>query len=132
METSWERLITLHARVEQELCRALTPLGLGLSEYRTLTRLAAAPSGGLRIQNLAEAIGLNQSSVSRLVARLEQAGLTERSMCPDDRRGIYSAITPLGREKQRAAHPVYEAALKAALDRAAADPDLSDLVAKVR
>lgn len=132
MGTSWEQLVTLHTRVEHDLAQALAPFGLGLSEYRALTRLTAAPEGELRMQNLAEAIGLNQSSVSRLVARLEQADLTERCLCPEDRRGIYSVITDHGRTRQRAAEPAYQAALARALDRAADDPDLADLVATLR
>ena len=132
MGTSWDSLITLHTRVEHDLARALAPFDLGLSEYRALTRLAAAPDGELRMQNLADAIGLNQSSVSRLAARLDQAGLTERSMCADDRRGIYSVITTHGRDRQRAAEPAYEAALAAALDHAADDPALADLVTTLR
>lgn len=132
MGTSWDCLVALHAGIEQRLAHALTPFGLGLSEYRALTRLAAAPDGELRMQNLAGAIGLNQSSVSRLAARLEQAGLTERAMCATDRRGIYSVITPHGREKQQAAEPAYESTLRSALADAARDPEFSDLVAAVR
>ncbi|WP_374066513.1 MarR family transcriptional regulator [Actinokineospora auranticolor] len=51
------------------------------------------------MQDLAEAIGLNQSSVSRLVTRLEQAGLTDRVLCADDRRGIHPMITEHWRER---------------------------------
>ncbi|WP_026316121.1 MarR family winged helix-turn-helix transcriptional regulator [Actinokineospora enzanensis] len=132
MPTSWDRLVALHGRVEQELTRALAPHTLGLSEYRALTRLTTAHCGELRMQNLAEALGLNQSSVSRLVARLEQTGLTARSICAEDRRGIYTAITDHGRAKQAAATPDYESALRAALAGASEDPDLADLVALVR
>lgn len=132
MGTSWDRLVALHSRIENELCKALAPHGLGLSDYRALTRLADSPKGELRMQNLAGAIGLNQSSVSRLVARLEQAGLTVRAICEDDRRGIYSEITSLGREKQAAAEPAYEEALAVALTRAAEEPELAEIVAMVR
>src|SRR5437764_1482688 len=90
-EMMWSRVVTLHGRIEQELAKALQRRhGLGLSEYRALSRLAVAEDGGLRIQELADAIGLNQSSVSRLVARLEDAGLTRRDLCTSDRRGVYS------------------------------------------
>src|SRR5437764_275599 len=94
----WSRVVTLHGRIEQELAKALhRGHGLGLSEYRALSRLSTADDGELRIQELADAIGLNQSSVSRLVARLEGAGLTRRALCPNDRRGVYSVITEQGR-----------------------------------
>ena len=122
----WGRILVLHSRVENELAKALQRRhGLGLSEYRALSRLAVADEGIMRIQDLAAAIGLNQSSVSRLVARLEDAGLTLRELCNEDRRGVYSAITDLGRGRQAAAQPTYVDTLKTALDSANSDPGLA-------
>jgi DNA-binding MarR family transcriptional regulator len=129
----WDRLGALHTRVEQELAKALQQHhGIGLSEYRALTRLAAADDGELRMQELADLIGLNQSSVSRLAARLESSGLTRRDLCPDDRRGVYSVITDEGRDAQKAARPTYDGALHAALESAAEDGHLAPLVESLR
>jgi DNA-binding MarR family transcriptional regulator len=132
-ELAWSRVLTLHARVEQELTKALHRRhGLGLSEYRALGKLAASEKGELRMQELAEAIGLNQSSVSRMVARLEDAGLTLRDICADDRRGVYSVITEDGRTRHDQAQPTYQEVLRATLDQAAADPNLAEAVTAVR
>ncbi|GAA0651989.1 MarR family transcriptional regulator [Kutzneria viridogrisea] len=132
-ELGWSRVVTLHGRVEQELAKALQRQhGLGLSEYRALAQLAATECGELRIQELADAIGLNQSSVSRLVARLEEAGLTRRDLCANDRRGVYSVITDAGRKRLATAAPVYTEVLTQALDRAAADAELGGAVRAVR
>lgn len=132
-ESMWGRVVMLHARIEQQLAKTLQRRhNLGLSDYRALTLLAAAETGELRMQELAEAIGLNQSSVSRLAARLEQAQLTRRDLCANDRRGVYSVITDHGRELQRTAAPTYAAALRAALDQAAAVPDLAPLLGPLR
>ncbi|MBO0840271.1 MAG: MarR family transcriptional regulator [Sciscionella sp.] len=129
----WGGVLALHTRIEQELAKRLQrEHGLGLSDYRALSMLAAAKDGELRMQNLAESIGLNQSSVTRLVARLEHAGLTRRDICANDRRGIYSVITERGRERQAAAEPSYLAALGATLDAAADDDELAGLVRKLR
>ncbi|MFE3884393.1 MarR family winged helix-turn-helix transcriptional regulator [Streptomyces lydicus] len=129
----WDRLGTLHTRVEQELAKALQQHhGIGLSEYRALARLARADDGELRMQELADLIGLNQSSVSRLASRLESSGLTRRDLCPDDRRGVYSVITDQGRDVHAQARPTYDGALHAALDAAAADGHLGPLVASLR
>ncbi|MFJ3949727.1 MarR family transcriptional regulator [Streptomyces sp. Je 1-4] len=129
----WDRLGALHTRVEQELAKALHQHhSIGLSEYRALARLADADDGELRMQELADLIGLNQSSVSRLASRLESSGLTRRDLCPDDRRGVYSVITDEGRDVQRQARPTYDSALRAALDAAAADGHLGPLVATLR
>jgi len=130
---SWDRFALLHARVEAELTKALQRgHGLGLSEYRALVRLAAAPGGCMRMQELAEAVGLNQSSVTRLVARLEEAGMTRRDLCSDDRRGVYSMITEEGRARLAGATPTYERSLGAALEQAGADPAFTPLVLAVR
>jgi DNA-binding MarR family transcriptional regulator len=132
-EEAWGRMLALHARIEQELTKALHRRhGLGLSEYRALGKLAAARKGELRMQELAEAIGLNQSSVSRMVARLEDGGLTVRDICEDDRRGVYSVITDAGRARHAETEPTYREILAAALDQAAADPALAEAVAAIR
>ncbi|WIX79745.1 MarR family transcriptional regulator [Amycolatopsis carbonis] len=132
-EDSWGRLLQLHTRVEQELAKALQRKhGIGLSEYRALGKLAAAPKGELRMQELAEAVGLNQSSVSRMVARLEERGLSVRDLCEDDRRGVYSVITEAGRARHAEVETTYRTTLTAALDKAGADPALAAAIASVR
>jgi DNA-binding MarR family transcriptional regulator len=125
----WDHLTTLHARVEHELERALKRThNLGLSEYRALCHLSGADEGELRMQDLAERLGLNQSSVSRLAARLEADGLTYRDLCPADRRGVYTVITDKGRATQAEAAPTYREALTSALGKSAGEPALAPLV----
>ncbi|WP_378739568.1 MarR family winged helix-turn-helix transcriptional regulator [Nocardia brasiliensis] len=115
----WNRLIALHAQVEGRLAAAVQRgHGLGLSEYRALGFLAEASDGELRMQDLSARLGLNQSSVTRLVGRLDAAGLAYRDLCPDDRRGVYTVITDKGRERHRAAGETYRGTLTAALDEA--------------
>ncbi|MFF5206232.1 MarR family winged helix-turn-helix transcriptional regulator [Streptosporangium sp. NPDC000396] len=117
----WVGVVRLHARVERELADALQRHGLGLSEYRALCHLSTAADGELRMQELADLLGLNQSSVTRLVARLEAAGLTRRDLCANDRRGVYTVITEEGRARKNGAGGTYEETLTAALDRAAVE-----------
>jgi DNA-binding MarR family transcriptional regulator len=132
-EVAWDTLAALHTRVEQRLAKALQRQhGLGLSDYRALSRLAADDQGGMRISELADALGLNESSVSRLADRLEQAGLTERCVCEDDRRGVYAFITDAGRDQLQSATPTYRAQLADALDQACADPALAASVTALR
>nr|WP_055501242.1 MarR family transcriptional regulator [Nonomuraea pusilla] len=128
----WVGVVRLHARVEHELAVALQRHGLGLSEYRALCHLSDAPGGELRMQDLADLLGLNQSSVTRLVGRLERAGLTRRDLCPDDRRGVYSVITDEGRARKSEATSTYEHALSTTLDHASGEPGLDRLVTALR
>ncbi|MFI9510938.1 MarR family winged helix-turn-helix transcriptional regulator [Nocardia sp. NPDC052566] len=116
-EQMWNRLSGLYSQVEARLGTAVQRgHGLGLSEFRALGYLAEAPDGELRMQDLATKVGLNQSSVTRLVGRLDAAGLAFRDLCPDDRRGVYTVITDKGRAKHREARDTYRATLTAALD----------------
>lgn len=116
-ERMWSQLSALYVRIEQRLGIAVQRgHGLGLSEYRALAHLSSSDDGELRMQDLADRLGLNQSSVTRLVGRLDGAGLALRDLCPDDRRGVYAVLTPAGRAKFDAAEPDYRAALAAALD----------------
>lgn len=127
--TRWDELTTLHARVEHDLERALKRThNLGLSEYRALCHLSTAHDGELRMQDLAARIGLNQSSVSRLAARLEADGLTRRDLCPADRRGVYTVITEEGRQALSEAAPTYAEALTTSLTSQPATPAMTPLI----
>lgn len=130
---SWSRLVTLHGRVEQRLAEVLqAEHSLGLSEYRALCHLASSEDGELRMQVLADRTGLNQSSISRLVDRLERAALAERVHCGGDRRGVYAKITQAGRDRQAKAKPSYVAALSRSLDEHTDDERLAEVVRHLR
>jgi DNA-binding MarR family transcriptional regulator len=129
----WARLLALHAHVERELALALQRRhGMGLSEFRSLEHLDRAENSELRMQDLADRVNLNQSSVTRLVGRLETAGFAYKDVCPSDKRGVYAVITDDGRERYRAARATYADTLSAALDALAADPDLAPAVQALR
>src|SRR6266487_4291699 len=86
--TEWRDLLDRHARVNCALEHALEERhGLGVSEFEVLDRLATSKHETHRIQELADAVHLSQSALSRVVGRLEDQGLVVRSMCTDDRRG---------------------------------------------
>ena len=113
---SWLKLIHAVASVEADLGKVLQAgHGLGLSEYRALEVLARSPDSELRMQELAAHLRLNQSSISRMVERLERGGLTVRDLCPDDKRGVYTVLTDKGRARLESAQPDYDKALHAAL-----------------
>ncbi len=113
---SWLKLLHAVTHIEAALAKVLQERhGLGLSDYRALLILSRSPDSELRMQELASHLRLNQSSVSRMVERLEHDGLTVRDLCPDDRRGVYTVITDKGRSRVESAQPEYEAALAAAL-----------------
>ncbi|AZM63785.1 MULTISPECIES: MarR family winged helix-turn-helix transcriptional regulator [unclassified Streptomyces] len=117
LEQRWRDILAVHARTLGEIDRALNPYGLNASDFEVLD-LLAAPSEGeqCRVQNLVGRVHLSQSALSRLIARLERDGLVERSLCLEDRRGVFVALTAKGRDLHAEALPVQRAALARALD----------------
>jgi DNA-binding MarR family transcriptional regulator len=125
----WRALAALHARIEGEIERALQQThGLSVSEYAVLDVLARQDEWHMRMQQLAEAVVLSQSATTRLVSRLETDGLLARHLCATDRRGIYTEVTPAGRERLAQARPTHDAALRRALAAAREAPELVALV----
>jgi DNA-binding MarR family transcriptional regulator len=59
------------------------------------------------MSDLAAAVSLTTSGTTRLVDRLEVAGLIERQPCPTDRRVAYVALTPAGRDVLLRTTPVH-------------------------
>ena len=112
---TWHRVLDRHACVMGALEHALAEHQLGVSEYEVLERLATAEKDEHRMQELAEAVHLSQTALSRVVGRLEEDGLVVRSMCAADRRGIFACLTDAGRERYAAARPAHRAVLAQAL-----------------
>jgi DNA-binding MarR family transcriptional regulator len=101
LEQRWRDILTLHAHTMCEIDRVLHPHGLGASDFEVLDLLATeSPMEGdqCRVQNLVGRVHLSQSALSRLIGRLEKEGLVERSVCAEDRRGVWVALTRKGRD----------------------------------
>jgi DNA-binding MarR family transcriptional regulator len=67
--------------------------------------------GQLRMSDLADQLLLSRGGATRLVARMEEAGLIAREIPPSDRRATYAVLTPAGLEAAEASIPVYMEAL---------------------
>jgi DNA-binding MarR family transcriptional regulator len=101
---TWVRFIATHSAITRELeARLMGAHGLTLSDYDVLVQLARAPEHKLRNIELAKAVVLTRSGVTRLVDGLEKDGLVARSSCPSDKRGTFVALTDEGVARLRAA-----------------------------
>lgn len=101
MVSAWRALSARHAAVCSALERELGERhGLGVSDFEVLERLAESVDHQFRAQELADAVHLSQSALSRLVDRLCKSALVERCACDNDRRGIYVVLTPQGLRRQ--------------------------------
>lgn len=126
----WCALSVLHERIADRIGRRLeAEHGLSVRELSLLTVLDRQSEGRhLQMRQVADAIVLSQSATTRLVTRMEDRGLLARTICKDDRRGIYTDVTAAGRALLADAAPTHDAALREALDEASSDPDFKPLV----
>jgi DNA-binding MarR family transcriptional regulator len=103
---AWRALLRAHAAVVEALERALATRDLSVPFYDVLDRLDEA-GGRLRMRELADAVMLSRSGLTRLIDRMQRAGYVRREQCADDRRGAYATITTTGRRALRQAAPVH-------------------------
>ncbi|CAL9322456.1 MarR family winged helix-turn-helix transcriptional regulator [Streptomyces sp. SudanB182_2057] len=115
LEERWRDILAVHARTMCEIDRVLHPYGLGASDFEVLDLLVTEPpeqGEQCRVQNLVGQVHLSQSALSRLIGRLEKDGLVERSVCAEDRRGVWVALTPKGRALHAEVLPLHRAVLR--------------------
>ena len=73
----WEAFLRTYTTIIPLLeCEMREAQGLPLVWYNVLSHLSRDSGGGLRLQELAEAIGLSQSGLTRLLDRMGEAGLS--------------------------------------------------------
>ena len=101
---SWRAFLRAHAKVNRTLeAELLAEEQLSLAAYDVLVQLVEAPGHRLRMTELAEAVLLSRSGVTRLVDRLERAGLVSRCPVAGDGRGVAAELTEAGLNRLRMA-----------------------------
>ena len=133
---AWEGLIRTVGYLlqvsEQELQDSQ---GLPLGWYDVLIQLYGASDRRLRMQALADRTVLSRSGLTRLVDRMERAGLVQREASKEDRRGSYAVLTEEGRRVFFRARPVHRRGIHEHFTRHLDDADIQALLtvfAKVR
>src|SRR6516164_10710875 len=124
---AWLALIQTHTRLwEQVEAQMRRDTGLTMARYDVLAHLDMA-GGRLGLTDLASSILLSQSGLSKLLDRMETAGLVRRDPDPRDARAAFAAITPHGRSLARNARQGHHAFLQRTFADALDAYDLADL-----
>ena len=106
---AWGAFLAAHAALEPILNRELeAACGLPLRWFDVLTQLHATPRKRLSMTELAKAVLLSKSGLTRLVDRIEEAGLVQRVSAPGDRRSLLIVLTPSGEQTLKRAAPIHE------------------------
>lgn len=81
-------------RLAGEFSKLLKPHGIGIQEWRVLAVLHV--HGGQRMSALAALTSIDRTTLSRLTARMEAAGLVERSKAEEDGREVRIGMSGKG------------------------------------
>jgi DNA-binding MarR family transcriptional regulator len=100
--------------------------GIPLRWYDALVKLEETPDG-LRMNELAERILYSKSGFTRVVDRLEEAGLVQRVRPENDRRSILVVLTDEGRKTMEQARRHHRHAIEQHFSRHLGDTDIRAL-----
>ena len=105
---AWRLMLEAHAATIEVLSKELeAECGMPIGWYDVLFHLSESPTGRLRMVDLARAVLLSKSGLTRLVDRMQSDGLVERQVAPGDRRSFEVSMTPEGAKRFRKAARVH-------------------------
>lgn len=105
-------------RLERRLDHSLGAIrGISLAEYRLLRALGDAPGSQASRVDLAQAVGLTPSGVTRALRPMEKLGIVSTVKSKRDARLAIAALTPAGREVLDDAAGVVDDTMKSILKR---------------
>jgi DNA-binding MarR family transcriptional regulator len=100
--TAFVRLANAHGAMERAFNHELQASGrITVTDFEVLRRLDNASQGGMRRIDLAHAVGVTPSGITRLLDGLEASGLVAKDHCTQDHRVTYAVITDAGRRVLR-------------------------------
>lgn len=124
---AWMTLVRTHARFWDEIeAHMRREAGLTMARYDVLAHLNIA-GGRLGQSELAGAVALSPSGLSKLLDRMDDSGLIRREPDPDDARGAIATITPRGRALVESARERHHELLRETFGTALNDRDIADL-----
>lgn len=102
----WYLFLQVHARSIATLGVAMQVQNeLPLPWFDVLLQLSFGPDGQLRMVDLLRHLVLSRSGLTRRITRMVEAGLVARADCAEDARGVVVTLTPIGKQRLRAAVP---------------------------
>jgi DNA-binding MarR family transcriptional regulator len=108
----WRQLQWATALIMRRFRRDLALEGLTLEEFDVLVHLAWAPTDTLPLQDLTASMvlgdAISRSGLTRMLDRMEQAGLIRRELNTSDRRRFDVTLTPMGRLRFEEIWPPHE------------------------
>jgi MarR family 2-MHQ and catechol resistance regulon transcriptional repressor len=123
---AWYAQAKMNARLTERIADEMERrAGLPAAWIDVLANLKVEPK---RMNELADDLILSRGGATRLIARMEEAGLVERQTPPHDRRATFAVITDAGREAIERALPVHLEVVEEVYTRHLTDEDVELLL----
>jgi DNA-binding MarR family transcriptional regulator len=104
---AWYAMLQATTRLTERMNAELeAEAGIPLSWFEVLAKISWAPEACSRMGALADDLLLSRGGATRLIARMEEAGLVRREVPAHDRRATYAHITAKGQEALERAAPI--------------------------
>jgi len=87
---------SLHTRISREVEKKFSIHGVSFSEFLVMHHLAQSASKTMRRIDLAEAVGMSASGITRMLAPLEKLGIVEKEVSPRDARVSFVRLSGAG------------------------------------
>lgn len=111
-QTAWRSFITTLPELTAAFEHDLAHHGMSMGDYEVLVFLSEAADNRMRMCDLAGALRLSPSGLTRRLDGMVKAGWVDRASCSADRRVMYAHLTPAGRAKMEAAAPDHVASVR--------------------
>ncbi len=109
---AWYAAVRAHGALTEVMEQRLdAATGMPLGWYDVLVNLYLAPGHALRMSELADAVLMSRSWLTRRVDQLERAGLVERCSAGDDGRGVRARLTREGKRAYLKLERVHSSAI---------------------
>jgi DNA-binding MarR family transcriptional regulator len=134
-QASWRNYILTAHDLAAALEADLAPHGITMGDYEVLVWLSEANDNAMRMCDLAQALQLSPSGLTRRLDGMVKNGWVERTSCASDRRVMYAHLTDAGRTKMQSAAPAHvESVRRHVLEPLGADgvQQLGDVFGRIR
>ena len=111
-QLAWRNFVTTIPQLTAAFEADLAPHGLTMGDYEVLVFLSEADDNRMRMCDLASALKLSPSGLTRRLDGMVRSGWVTRAACPGDRRVMYASLTAAGRKKMEAAAPDHVASVR--------------------
>jgi DNA-binding MarR family transcriptional regulator len=116
--------------VSRALERVVEPAGLSLAQYNALRIVRGAGAGGIPTLAIRDRMIEEGTTITRLLDRLESAGLIRRERSVPDRRQVVCRVTDAGKKLLDKLDPLVDAADEATMA-SLSKHDLDQLIASL-